>query len=199
MELHVDNVHAERSGRQILAGLSFAAKSGELVVITGPNGSGKTTLLRLIAGYLDLQSGDIALKGGDPELSIAKQLHFEGHLDALKPVLTVEENMKFWATFLGSASIEATLSAFELANMRNFPVAILSAGQRRRLALSRLKLAYRPLWLLDEPFSNLDKASCHKLASYMQQHLAGGGLIVAATHSDLGLPANHTIALGRSS
>lgn len=168
-------------------------------MLTGPNGSGKSSLLRQIAGLLDIAGGALTFEGGDPELTLAEQAHYLGHLDALKPAMTVAETLRFWAVWLGGdalADISAALEGLALTPLADLPVGYLSAGQKRRLALARLIAAPRPIWLLDEPTVALDAASIERLGGVMQAHLAGGGLIVAATHLDLGLAAARTLRLG---
>ena len=189
-------VAIQRGGRRLFSGLDFALPAGEALVVTGPNGAGKSSLLRAIAGLLPLDSGRIALEGGDPELGVGAQAHYAGHADALKAALTARENLGFWAATLqgesaGSAPVgpEAALDRLGLAHVLDFPVGCLSAGQKRRVALARLLVARRPLWLLDEPTSALDAAAQARFAEVMRAHLAAGGLIVAATHAPLGLEA----------
>lgn len=168
-------------------------------MLTGPNGSGKSSLLRQIAGLLDIAAGALTLEGGDPELTLAEQAHYLGHLDALKPAMTVAETLRFWGIWLGGdlpTDIAAALEGLALTPLADLPVGYLSAGQRRRLALARLIAAPRPIWLLDEPTVALDAASVERLGGVMQTHLGGGGLIVAATHLDLGLSAARTLRLG---
>jgi len=198
MELRVEDVSVERGGRLVLSHVSFRAQAGELVRLAGPNGAGKTTLLRTIAGLIEPASGAIRLDGGEGDAAIGERCHFAGHLDALKPALTVTENLSFWQAFLGGGDVERGLAAFGLSSLRSFPAAVLSAGQRRRLSLSRLRLGERPLWLLDEPASHLDQASADALVGVMQGHLDGGGIIVAASHGALGLPARHEVDLGQA-
>jgi len=181
-----------RGGREVFEGLSFAVAAGEALAVTGRNGAGKTTLLRLIAGLLDLDHGRLELTGGAPEATLPEQAHYLGHRDALKPALSVLENLQFWHAFLGgtAASIASALTALEavaLDGLAGLPAAYLSAGQRRRLAIARLIAAPRPIWLLDEPTAALDTVSQDRLADLMRSHLAGGGIIVAATHGPLGL------------
>ena len=180
-----------RGGREVLAGLNFAVDGGEALAITGRNGAGKTTLLRLIAGLLEPAGGQLELTGGAPDTSVAEQAHYVGHRDALKPALSVRENLDFWYAFLGGrdASAASALEAVGLGGLAALPAAYLSAGQRRRLALARLVAAPRPIWLLDEPTAALDTAGQQRLAELMTSHLAGGGIIVAATHGPLGIPA----------
>lgn len=187
MRLIGDKLVCERGGRQVFAGLDFTAGSGELLVLRGPNGAGKTSLLRMIAGLNEPVSGRLQLEGGNAELAIGQHCHFIAHQDALKPALTVAENLAFWGDFLGGGDVAGALSAFNLAPLAQFQAALLSAGQKRRLALSRLALIPRPVWLLDEPTVGLDQASQERLLALISAHLADGGLIIAATHVDIGI------------
>ncbi|TPQ38703.1 heme ABC exporter ATP-binding protein CcmA, partial [Bradyrhizobium guangdongense] len=157
----------------------------------GRNGSGKTSLLRLIAGLLVPAGGTIALDGGDAELTIPEQCHYLGHRDALKPALSVAENLSFWADFLGGERGDAgkSLATVGLDHATHLPAAFLSAGQRRRLSLARLLTIRRPIWLLDEPTTALDTAGQDMFCGLMREHLGRGGLIVAATHAPLGIDA----------
>jgi heme exporter protein A len=185
-----------RGGQPVFADLAFAIGAGQAMVVTGPNGSGKTTLLRLLAGLLQPASGEVALAGGDPDGTLPEQAHYVGHQDALKPSLTVAENLAFWAAYLGGPTAGAGLADWGLADLHAVPAAYLSAGQRRRLSLCRLTAVARPVWLLDEPTSALDDAAQQTLARLMQRHLAGGGIIVAATHTPLPLDAAVELRLG---
>jgi heme exporter protein A len=175
----------------VFAALDFEARAGEVLAVTGRNGSGKTSLLRLIAGLLIPAAGAIALDGGDAQLTIPEQAHYLGHRDALKPALSVGENLSFWRKFLGGevSDTAESLRAVGLDHAVHLPAAYLSAGQRRRLSLARLLAVRRPLWLMDEPNTALDAAGQGLLAGLMREHLGRGGLIVAATHGSLGLEA----------
>ena len=194
MRLLGANVTIERGGRRLFSNLSFALGAGEALTVRGPNGAGKSSLLRAIAGLLPLAAGKVRLEGGDDEQSAGAQAHYLGHADALKGALTARENLSFWAATLRGGGpppspVAVALDRLGLAHAIDFPVAYLSAGQKRRVALARLLVAYRPLWLLDEPTSALDAASQARLAELMRDHLAAGGMIVAATHAPLGLDA----------
>jgi heme exporter protein A len=182
----------------VFSGLGFALSSGEAMVVTGPNGAGKSSLLRLCAGLLRPMKGRLSLAEGDPELSIGEQAHYLGHQDALKAALTVRENLAFWAAFLGGRQLvdDSALAAVGLSTIAGLPAGYLSAGQRRRLSIARLIAVERPIWLLDEPTSALDVAAQGLLGALMARHLAGGGLVLAATHGPIALTAPKELQLG---
>jgi len=189
MRLSATDLACRRGGRDVFAGVSFSVASGESLTIRGRNGAGKSSLLRMMAGLVRVAGGQLSLEGGDPELTLGEQAHYLGHLDALKLSLSVEENLRFWSAFLGAAAadLDEPLRAVGLDSLSNLPAAYLSAGQRRRLSIARLLTVKRPLWLLDEPTSTLDAAAQVRLGEIMQVHLAGGGIILAATHGPLQL------------
>jgi heme exporter protein A len=191
MRLSGRGLRCIRGGREVFSGLDFSASAGEALAVTGPNGSGKTSLLRLIAGLLTISGGSIDLDGGDGELTLTEQAHYLGHRDALKPALSVLENLAFWRDFLAGEAFDAgtSLAAVGLGHAAHLPAGYLSAGQRRRLSIARLLAVRRPVWLLDEPTNALDTAGQKLFAGLMRDHLAGGGLIIAATHAPLGLAA----------
>jgi heme exporter protein A len=147
--------------------------------------------LRLIAGLLTMAEGSIGLEGGESELSLPEQAHYLGHRDALKPALSVLENLCFWQSFLGGEVSDAsrTLAMVGIDHAAHLPAAYLSAGQRRRLSIARLLATRRPIWLLDEPTSALDASAQGLFAGLMRDHLGRGGLIIAATHAPLGIEA----------
>jgi heme exporter protein A len=191
MRLSGRGLRCIRGGREVFSGLDFCASAGEALAVTGPNGAGKTSLLRQIAGLLAIPDGSIDLDGGHSELTLPEQAHYLGHRDALKPALSVMENLIFWRDFLGGEAFDAkaSLAAVGLDHAAHLPAVVLSAGQRRRLSIARLLTVRRPIWLLDEPTSALDAAGQTMFAALMQDHLGRGGLIVAATHAPLGLAA----------
>jgi heme exporter protein A len=199
MTLSAQALCCQRGGRSVFEGLGFSVAGGAALLVTGRNGAGKSSLLRMIAGLLRIAGGTLSLSGANPERSIGEQAHYLGHNDALKPALTVEENLAFWTAWLGGDGKPAVaLSAVGIDSLAALPAAYLSAGQKRRLSIARLVAVKRPLWLLDEPTSALDTAAQAMLLDLMRAHLAGGGMIVAATHLPLGLDGAHELKLERA-
>lgn len=182
----------------VFADVSFVLAGGAAMQVTGANGAGKSSLLRLMSGLLDPACGNLVFEGGAEDASLAEQCHYIGHADALKGAMSVAETARFWSDFLGGTAerVAQAFEQFDLAHLSELPVAYLSAGQRRRLALARLLIAPRPLWLLDEPSVALDKASLLRLVQAMRDHLALGGMIMAATHQDLGLDPVTSLVMG---
>ncbi len=195
MRLSAANLAATRGGRSVFAGLSFSLTDGEMLAVTGPNGAGKSTLLRLVAGLLTPSAGTIALDPA-PDDGLASQVHYLGHLDALKPVLSVRENLAFWRRVWRGGDIGAALDEIGLGHLDHLPAGALSAGQRRRVAIARLLIAPRPIWLLDEPTAALDAAAEATLGRLIARHRSGGGMVIAATHRDLPATPSATLRLG---
>jgi heme exporter protein A len=199
LRLSASGLGCIRGFRSVFTDINFELSSGDALALTGPNGSGKSSLLRLLAGLLRPSGGRIALQGGAAERTLAEQAHYLGHLDAFKHALTVAENLDFWTRYLGDAAAPtgSALASVGLGALAHLPAGYLSAGQRRRLSLARLIAAPRPVWLLDEPTSALDSAGQDMLAGLMRRHLAGGGVILAATHGPLGIECKE-LQLGKS-
>ncbi|MGB3539935.1 MAG: heme ABC exporter ATP-binding protein CcmA [Mesorhizobium sp.] len=192
MRLIAGNLSGERGGETVFSNVGFSLEDGQALVVTGPNGSGKSTLLRIVAGLLPAAAGRIALEGGGEAFpSIASACHYLGHQNAMKPTLSIDENLSFWRDFCGKTrlDIEEALEAVGLVGIGHLPFGYLSTGQRRRAAIARLLVSYRPLWLLDEPTAGLDKASEQRFSALMSAHCRDGGIIIAATHLPLGIEA----------
>jgi len=185
--LSLAGIAIRRGGRQLFAGVSLELGAGEACALTGPNGAGKTSLLRAIAGLVRIETGEIGFGDVETEAARAEGLHFQGHLDGLKPARTAREELDFWSRWAGAgpAGTRAAVAALDLEPLLDLEVRRLSAGQRRRLALARLLAAPRPLWLLDEPLSPLDAGWRARFGELMRDHLRGGGLILAAVHDPL--------------
>jgi heme exporter protein A len=194
--LNVAHLACDRGGHRVFSDLSFQLKAGDYLDLRGPNGSGKSSLLRLLAGLNAAASGGLAMVGGDPDQTLGQQAHYIGHHDALKTKLTVSENLAFWARFMGAPNLPPeALTAFNLTALRDQDAGLLSQGQKRRLALSRLLLAKRPLWLLDEPSVGLDTATTANLNTIIAAHRDAGGMVVASTHVPFGSPPSATLTL----
>jgi heme exporter protein A len=199
--LDATGLACRRGGRLVLAGVDLALEPGGALLLTGPNGSGKSSLLRLLAGYLAPAAGRLLWQGApaldDPALWRTR-LHHVGQADGIKGVLTVAETLRFWRDLLGGAGDPLrALATFDLEALADWPGRLLSTGQRRRLALARLLVAGRPLWLLDEPETGLDAPSRARLEGVIRAHRAAGGLAVIATHGGLALEHATTLDLGR--
>jgi heme exporter protein A len=186
MRLTACGLGCVRGGRPLFAGLSFELVSGGAITVLGPNGAGKTSLLRIIAGLLPPAEGKVVVENAD---SVAEACHFVGHLDGVKGALSVSENLDFFRALLGGGGVsnEAALTRLGLGALAALPAYVLSAGQRRRLALARLLAAPRPIWLLDEPTAALDVSGKEVLVGMIEEHRASGGMVIAATHLELEL------------
>jgi heme exporter protein A len=197
MRLEGRGLRCVRGGREVFSGLGFSLRGGEALAVTGRNGSGKSSLLRMIAGLLRVADGTLALTDGVPESTIPEQAHYLGHQDALKPSLTVGENLGFWTRYFGGAETGGSaLAKVGLATLVDLPAGYLSAGQRRRLSIARLLAVRRPIWLLDEPTTALDPEAQDVLAGLMRDHLGSGGMIIAAAHGPIGLDRAKELRLG---
>jgi heme exporter protein A len=179
MTLAVTNLTIARGGLPVLADVSFALEAGQALILRGPNGVGKTTLLRTIAGLQPSLNGTVA--------GAQDQVAYAGHSDGLKAMLSVTENLTFWAEVFGQSDISHALTAFKLENLSKRLAGTLSAGQKRRLGLARLLVTGRPIWVLDEPTVSLDTASVAMFVAAIEAHLKSGGKALIATHIDLGI------------
>lgn len=195
MGLKAQNLAAKRGEDLLFVHISFTLSEGEALILTGANGSGKSTLLRVVAGLLRPESGSVSYTRGESgEARPAHEAaHYLGHRNAMKPELSVSENLTFWQDFLGNAEGGEGLSIPEAAEMvglggiTHLPFGYLSAGQQRRFAFAKLLVAWRPIWILDEPTAALDAAADRMCAGLVANHLSKGGLVLAATHQPLGL------------
>jgi heme exporter protein A len=195
MSLTVSALSCSRSGRPVLNDLSFELADGEARALRGPNGAGKSTLLRVIAGLIPPAAGRIALDGAPFDADTASEaVAYAGHLDAIKPQLTVAENLDFWAGLFGG-EVAAAMAAFDLSAIADRPAHACSAGQKRRLGLARLMLARRRLWLLDEPTVSLDAAATARFCAVVRAHCAAGGMALIATHVELDLATGAPLVL----
>ncbi|MCA1970299.1 MAG: heme ABC exporter ATP-binding protein CcmA [Rhizobium sp.] len=203
MRLVAENLAAKRGEDLIFVNVSFQLAAGEAMVLTGRNGSGKSTLLRVVAGLLRPETGRVeaVFRDGRETRPAREVSHYLGHRNAMKQELTVIENLAFWRDFLGdtkggaSRSIEAAADAVGLGGITHLPFGYLSAGQQRRFAMAKLLVAHRPVWILDEPTAALDASADQMFAGLVHEHLANGGIAIAATHQPLGLKDAKTLVM----
>jgi len=181
MLARAEGLACARGGVPVLEGVGFTLAAGEALLLTGRNGAGKTTLLRTVAGLQPPLAGSLEVAEGE--------IAYASHADGIKPTLTVEENLRFWARIFGRREIDGALDAFDLAALADRQGRDLSAGQKRRLGLARLLVTGRRLWLMDEPTASLDTASAGLVAAALSRHLAAGGAALIATHLALDLEA----------
>lgn len=193
MKLQAQTLACERDGQRLFHGLEFTLTGGEAMLVTGRNGAGKTSLLRIICGFIEPTCGRIRLHDSPEASSIGQLCHYVAHEDAIKSALTVRENITFWARFFGAGDVDAGLDAFDLGPLAACNTGLLSCGQKRKLTLSRLKLVNRAIWLLDEPATGLDATAQHRLCLHMTHHLAAGGIVIAASHTQLDAPFTVTL------
>lgn len=200
--LAVQNLACVRGDRSLFQSIAFELDAGGLLYVLGENGSGKTSLLRLLCGFLRPEEGAVFWHGDNIKQDLENyraSLLYIGHLNGLKDDLTALENLLMSARLAGdevdTESALAALAAIGLKHCENLPVRVLSQGQKRRVALARLWLTARELWILDEPFSALDAASVDLLAARLSQHMADGGMTIITTHQHVAIDAQHTQTL----
>ncbi len=196
MKLTVKNLCVNRAGRRIVSAVSFSLRAGEALVVTGPNGSGKSTLLRAVAGLLPIADGNATLEGCEDD-PLREHCHYLGHQNGLKPALTARENLDFWQHFLGSpdSSAKEAFEQLDLSHALDLPVGYLSAGQQRRVAIARLLMTKKAIWIVDEPTTGLDKASAKLFTGIAKSYCASGGILIAATHLPLGIGKTKSLEL----
>ncbi|TNE37095.1 MAG: heme ABC exporter ATP-binding protein CcmA [Alphaproteobacteria bacterium] len=200
MSLSAENVTCLRGDRLVFRDISFDLAGGQALWVRGRNGAGKSTLLRIAARLLRPQAGRFFWNRTDiteDDEPYHGQYHYIGHQEVLKPVLTVAENLSFWAEFhgQGKASLEQAIEGFELGALRDTPAGLLSAGQKKRTNLARLLASPAPLWILDEPLSALDTHFIDLFRARLSEHLKAGGLALYATHQDLGIDGSQELDL----
>jgi heme exporter protein A len=189
--IRIKDLSLVRGERRLFSGLDLEIQAGQAIALTGRNGAGKTSLLRAVAGLLRPAAGAVAFDGAAGELEAetvrAEALHMVGHHDGLKSTRSAWEELLFQVRWTGGseASARTAASRLDLDRLLELEVRRLSAGQRRRVALARLLASPRPLWLLDEPMAPLDAGHREGFGALMAQHLAGGGMILAAVHDPL--------------
>ena len=184
----------------VFSGVSFRLERGGALALVGPNGSGKSSLLRILAGLLTRADGALTWDGAplDDDWALHRgRLHYLGHLDAVKPTLTVAENLDGWARFRGAArAAPGALAALGIEALADVPGRYLSAGQKRRLALARVLATPAPLWLLDEPTVTLDADAAARVDAMIAAHRTGGGMAIVATHGEIALDGAQRLDLG---
>lgn len=193
IRLEARGLTIRRGYRLLFERLDLDLASGEVLQLTGPNGAGKSTLMRVIAGFSQADAGAIRWSGAGEDGEVASLLHYHGHREGLREALTPRENLAFSAGVLGGdpARVPAALERLGVAMLADLPVQVLSAGQRRRVALARLLVAPRPVWLLDEPLAALDTAGQALVGALIAGHAAAGGMAIVATHQPLGISVRH--------
>lgn len=195
--LAASGLGCRRGGRVLFADLTFTLQPGTLVTLTGPNGSGKSTLMRILADLTPREDGTVTVSGGGEDSEPQAMIHYHGHREGLREALTARENLAFATVLLGGteADVLPALDRMGARRLADLPVRVLSAGQRRRVALARLIAAPRPVWLLDEPLAALDVAGQALVAELIGDHVGRGGSVLVATHQPLAI-SDRTLTLG---
>ncbi len=199
MRLVAEGLAGERGGEPVFSGIGFVLSEGDALVVTGANGSGKSTLLRVVSGLLPSAAGSVTLEnGGEDWPTVMSACHYLGHQNAMKTALTVTENLGFWRGFQGEPHLQPVeaLEMVGLGAIGHLPFGYLSTGQKRRVAIARLLVSWRPVWLLDEPTAGLDAASERQFGALMRAHREDSGIVIAATHLPLGLEGAMEIRMG---
>jgi len=199
MRLVVRDLAVDRGAGTIFEGVDFSLTDGEGLVVTGPNGAGKSTLIRAMAGLLRASAGSAAIEDDDGKWpSVAAASHYLGPANAMKPALSVHENLTFWQAFAGKPELEVdeALATVGLQHTGDLPFSYLSTGQRRRISIAKLLLNWRPVWLLDEPTSGLDSSSEIHFAGLVSDHMRAGGIVVAATHLPIAVEGMKRLKFG---
>ena len=197
--LKAEGLTCIRGGRVLFSALSFSVDPSQALIITGANGSGKTSLLRVFAGLLSPQEGLVSWCGesASPSSLLNGELHYLGHAEALKPYMTVNENLKMWGGLYGDyIDVDSATRKTGIYQLQDYPVRFLSEGQKKRVNLARLLAIQKPIWLLDEPAAGLDKDGLKLLSTLIQDHLKTGGIVIAATHQDRGVKGAKSLKLG---
>ena len=198
----LNNISSVRGNKTLVRNLSIKIRSGEILTLKGPNGSGKTSLLRILASFLEPAFGSVTWNEKNIKndvFSYRNEIVYVSHLNPIKNVLTVEENLNFWSRIENNKNLNPKVFKFlGFEKIPKIPASLLSAGQRRRLNLARLVLSKRQIWLLDEPTTSLDDESIIKISTLLKNHIESGGIIVMAAHNEI-IKSTNTLYLKNSS
>lgn len=197
MKLVAENLYVNRGIKRVVEDLFFEIEQGEALIVTGENGAGKSTLLRAIAGLLPIDGGSVTLIGGNEELLLREQCHYLGHQNGLKTALSVKENLEFWQSFSGEPdfAIQEALEIVDLAHTLDLPFGYLSTGMKRRIAIAKLLITRKQIWVVDEPTAGLDGGSSKMFMDICSAFCEDGGILIAATHLPLELKKSKSLHL----